>query len=52
MCHSLNIFLGTIDSQYCNYYHLPSDFLSEFEASITLFHQKLLTREGRVLVNG
>ena len=43
---------GIIDLQWCNYYHLPSDFSSNFQSSMTIFHRKLLTREGRVLANG
>ena len=35
----------------CNYCHLPSDFSSTFQSSTTMFHHKLLTREGRVLAN-
>jgi hypothetical protein len=45
-------FWGIIDSQCCNYYHLPSDFSSKFQSFMTIFHHKLLTREVRVLANG
>ena len=46
-------FLGEfIDLQCCNYCHLPSDFLSKFQSSMTIFHYKLVTREGRVSTNG
>ena len=52
MCHSLLLFWGFIDSQCCNYYHLPSDFSYKFQSFITIFHHKLLTREVRVFANG
>ena len=32
--------------------HLPSDFSSKFQVSMTMFHQELVRREGRVLANG
>ena len=48
----LVIFGGVIDTQCCNYCHLPSDFSSKFQSSMTIFHHKLMTREGRVLANG
>ena len=38
--------------QCCNYYHLQSGFSFNFQSSKTMFHHKLLTREGRVLANG
>ena len=41
---------GLIDSQSCNYYHLPSDVSSKFHSSMTIFHHKLLTREGMVSI--
>jgi hypothetical protein len=28
-----------------------SDFSSKFQSSMTIFHHKLLTREGRILAN-
>ena len=31
---------------------LLSNFSSKFQSPMTIFHQKLLKREGRVLVNG
>ena len=40
-----------IDLQCCDYCHLPSDFSSKFQSSMTIFHHKLLTREGKVLAN-
>ena len=43
---------GMIDLQCYNCWHLPSDFSSKFQAFMTIFHHKLLTIEGRVLVNG
>ena len=52
ICHSLYVVLGIIDLWCCNYYHLPSDFSSKFQSSMTMFYHKLLTREGRVLANG
>ena len=45
-------FSGIIDLQCCNYCHLPSDFSFKFQSSMTIFHPKLLTREGWVLANG
>ena len=45
-------FLGIIDPRYCNCCRLPSDSSSEFQSSMTMVHHKLLTREGRDLVNG
>ena len=36
---------------YCNYCHLPSDFSSKLQLLMTIFHHKLLTREGRILAN-
>ena len=38
---------GIIDLQHCNDHHLPSDFPSKFQPPMTVFHHKLLTREGR-----
>ena len=43
---------GVIDLQCCNYCHLPNDFSSKFQASMTIFHHELLTREGRVSTDG
>ena len=43
---------GVIDLQCHNYCHLPCDFSSNIQSSITIFHHKLLTTEGRVLANG
>ena len=43
---------GVIGLQCCNYYHLPSDSSSKFQSSVTIFHHKVLRREGRVLDNG
>ena len=40
---------GIIDLQCCNYNHFQSDLSSNFEPSTTIFHHKLVTREGRVL---
>ena len=48
--HSLWNSRGIIDC--CKYCHLPSHFPSTIESSMTIFHQKLLTREGRVVANG
>ena len=46
------IFLGRIIDLYCcNYCHLPSDFPSKSQSSMTIFHHKLMAREGRVLAN-
>ena len=45
-------FLGVIDLQCCNYCHLPSDFASKLQSSMTISHHKLLTREGSVVANG
>ena len=54
--HNLSFFVktiwGIIYLQYCNKCHLPSDFSSKFQASMTTLHHKLLTREGRVVANG
>ena len=54
--HYLSFFVktnwGIIDLQCCNYYHLPSDSPSEFQSSMTIFHHKLLKREGRRLADG
>ena len=47
ICHSLQILWGIVDLQCCNYCHLPSKFLSKFQSSVTIFHHKLLRREGR-----
>jgi hypothetical protein len=44
--------LGGLDLQCCNYYHLPNYFTSKFQSCMTMFHHKLLIREGRVLANG
>ena len=44
-------FGGVIDLQCCNYCHLPNDFSSKFQSTMTIFHHKLLTREGMVLAN-
>jgi hypothetical protein len=41
------ILWGILNFHCYNYCHLPSAF-----SSITIFHHKLLTREGRVLANG
>ena len=46
------LFWGITDLQCCNYCHLPSNFSSKLQSSMTIFHHKLLTREVRVLVNG
>ena len=43
--HSFKI----IDLQCCNYRHLPSNFSTKLQSSMTIFHHKLLTREGRGL---
>ena len=45
------MFWGTIHLQCCNYCPLRSNFSSKFQSSMTTFHHKLLTREGRVLAN-
>ena len=42
---------GGIDLYCCNYYHSPSDFSSKFRAFVTIFHHKLLTREGKALAS-
>ena len=34
------------------YCHLPNDLSSKFRSYMTIFHRKLLTREGRVSANG
>ena len=42
-----------MDLQCCNYNcHLQSDVASKFESSMTMFHHKLLTKEGKVLAKG
>ena len=41
-----------IDLQCCNYCHLLGKCSSKFQSSMTIFHHKLRTREGRVLTNG
>ena len=41
-----------IDLHCCNYRVLLSDLSSKFQSSMTMYHHKLLTREGRVLANG
>jgi hypothetical protein len=47
------IFTQPSHLQCCNYCHIPSDFSSNFESSMTIFHHKLLlTREGRDSTNG
>ena len=43
---------GIIDVQCCNYGHSLSESSSKFQSSMTIFHYKLLTREGGVLANG
>jgi hypothetical protein len=43
---------GIIDLQCSNCYHLPSVYSSKFQSPTTIFHHKLLTREGGVLANG
>ena len=45
------MFWGIIDIQWCNYWHLPSEFSSKFKSSMTIFRHKLMTGEGRVLAN-
>ena len=48
--HSLSFlvnFGGIIDLQFCNYCHLQFDFSSQFQSSMTIFHHKILTKEGR-----
>ena len=45
-------FWRILDGQWSNWCHLPSDFSSNFQSSLTIFCHKLLTREGRVLANG
>ena len=40
-----------IDLHYHKYYHLLSNISSKFQSSMTIFHHKLLTREGIILVN-
>ena len=45
-------FGGIIDLYCCDYCHLPSEFSSKFQSSMTIFQHKLLTREGRVLADG
>ena len=52
ICHSLLTFGGITNLQCCNYCHLPGDLSSKFQSSMTIFHHKLLAREGRVLANG
>ena len=49
-CKFLGI-MGIIDLLYCKNYHLPSNFSSIFQSSMTIFIHKLLTREGMVLAN-
>ena len=49
-CWKCAMFIEYIGSfNHCN---LPSDFSSKFQSFMTTFHQKLLTREGRILANG
>ena len=44
----INLGGGIIDLQCCNYCYLSSDFSSNFNHQVmTIFHHKLLTREGR-----
>ena len=43
---------GIIDSQCCNYRNFPSGVSSKFQSSMTIFHHKSVTSEGRVLANG
>ena len=45
-------FLGIIDLQSCKKLSVPSGFSSKVQSSMTTFHHKLLTIEGRVLANG
>ena len=45
-------FWGIMELKCCNYCHLSRDFASKFQSSMTIFHHKLLTREGRVLAHG
>ena len=41
-----------IDLQCCNYCHLPGEFSSNFQSSMTIFHHKLLTKVDTILING
>ena len=43
-----NFFWRIITLQRCKYYHFPSDFSSNFQSPTTIFHHKLLTREGNI----
>ena len=43
---------GFVNLQCCNYCYLPSDVSSKLQSPMTIFHHKLLTREGRVVTNG
>ena len=45
-------FGGIIILECCNSCHLPSGFSSKFQSSMTIFHHKLMRREGRVVTNG
>ena len=40
-----------MDLKYFNCCQLPSRFLPKFQSFMTIFHHKLVTREGRALTN-
>ena len=43
---------GVIDLQCCNFSYLPNDFSTNFQSCMTIFHHKLLTKDGRLWTNG
>ena len=43
---------GTMNLKWYNYGHKPRDFSSQLQSSMTIFHHKLLIREGKVLATG